>query len=261
MKKIILLYITLFASLCAVAQIPARPDPPKLVNDFAGILDDNQRQALENWLVAFNDSTSTQIVVVTVKDLGNYDANQFAYEIGESWGVGQKGKNNGVVVLVKPKTPDSRGGAAIQTGYGLEDVLPDAICRRIIDNEAIPRFKNNDYFGGITVAVKTVMDITKGKYTADQYTKKSAKKRNGGGGGALLVIIILVIIFAVIGSKNKNNRQNIGRRGSDLPLWMLMGGLGGSSRSSGWGSFSSGSGGFGGFGGGSFGGGGASGSW
>ena len=121
--KRILLFLALLLSFSWNAKsqdIPARPDPPRLVNDFAGVLNGDELQALERKLVAFNDSTSTQIVVVLVKSLNGYDKNDFAQRIGETWGVGQKGKNNGAVVVVKPKYPNEKGEACIQTGYGLE---------------------------------------------------------------------------------------------------------------------------------------------
>ncbi len=264
-KKYIVIIVSLLVSLSLFSQtIPDKPNPPKLVNDFAGILTPGEIGNLESRLVTFDDSTSTQIAVIIVKDLGNYDANQFAYEIGQKWGVGQQGKNNGFVILVKPKTIDSHGQAAISVAYGLEDIVPDAICKRIVDNEMIPHFKQNDYFGGINAAVYILMDITKGKYTADQYSKKNNLTRHGNYFPFIIFSFFLIIIISSLaGNKNNSNRHTIGRRGSNIPFWMLAGGMMGSSRSSGgsWGGFSSGSGGFGGFGGGSFGGGGAGGSW
>lgn len=269
MMKSINKYFSLFIStLVALSlysqEIPERPNPPKLVNDFAGVLAPDEIGSLESKLVEFNDSTSTQIAVVIVKDLGNYDANQFAYEIGQKWGVGQKGKNNGLVILVKPKTIDFRGYAAISVAYGLEELVPDALGKRIVENEMIPRFKENDYFGGISAAVNVLIDLTKGKYTADQYSKKSANKKGITFGFIVFSFFLIILISALAGNKNNSQRHTLGRKGSDIPFWMLLGGIMGSSRSSGgssWGNFSSGSGGFGGFGGGSFGGGGASGSW
>jgi uncharacterized protein len=245
-------------------ELPALPNPPRLVNDFTGTLAPNEIETLESALVSFNDSTSTQITVVFINDLGNYTANQFAFEIGSKWGVGQKGKSNGIIVLVKPKAPGSKGQAAISVGYGLEDVVTDALCKRIIEVEMKPHFIENDYFGGIVAATKVIMDVTKGRYTAEQYTKKNAKKPSAIA-GFVFFCMVLVIIIAVAGNKNRSQHHSIGRAGSNIPFWLIMGSLLGSSNRSGsgggWSDFSSGSGGFGGFGGGSFGGGGASGSW
>ncbi len=101
-----------------------RPDPPRLVNDFAGVLSSSELQSLENKLVAFNDSTSNQIAVVIVNDLQGYDKSEFAYKVAKDWGVGQSDFNNGLLVLVKTKTDESLGQIFIATGYGLEGAIP-----------------------------------------------------------------------------------------------------------------------------------------
>ena len=137
-KKLFLLLIFVSRIFPLLAQvIPERPVPPRLVNDFANILSADEVNRLENKLVVFNDSTSTQIAIIIVKSLNGYDKNDLAQRIGEKWGVGRKGKNNGVVILVKPKYGQEKGDACIQTGYGLEGVLPDITCKRIVDNEMI----------------------------------------------------------------------------------------------------------------------------
>lgn len=250
-----------------VAQdIPARPDPPRLVNDFAGILSADEVQALETKLVRFNDSTSTQIVVVIVKSLNGYDVNEFAYKIGQSWGVGQKGTSNGAVMLIKPKYPNEKGEASIQTGYGLEGVIPDALAKRIVTNEMIPNFSTGNYYAGIDAATSAMISLAKGEYTADQYTKRKNKKSSP---FALIIpILVMVIVFTMI----RGSRARGMSVGKSLPFWtafMLLGSMG-RGHSGSWNDFSgggggfgggSGGGGFGGFGGGSFGGGGAGGSW
>jgi uncharacterized protein len=262
--SIALLFISAMQYSALSQDIPALPNPPRLVNDFTGTLASNEVETLESVLVSFNDSTSTQIVVVLVNDLGNYTADQFAFEIGRKWGVGQKGKSNGLVVLIKPKAQGSKGQAAISVGYGLEDVVTDALCKRIIEVEMKPHFIEMNYYGGIAAAVKVLMDVTKGRYTADQYSKKTAKKPSTVI-GFVFFCIVLIIIIAVVGKKNQSQHHSIGSAGSNIPFWLLMGTMLGSSNrsgdSGGWSDFSSGSGGFGGFGGGDFGGGGASGSW
>jgi len=118
--------------------IPDKPQPPRLVNDFAAVLSPAETNALEQKLLHFNDSTSTQIVIVTVNDLGGDDITDFADRLGEKWGVGQKGKNNGIVVLIKPTGGQGQRKARISVGYGLEGVIPDATARKIVDNEMIP---------------------------------------------------------------------------------------------------------------------------
>lgn len=140
------LLLTVFASV-AVA-FPAKPQPPRLVNDLAGIFTEKQVSELESKLVAVDDTTSNQIMVITVSDLEGYEPAEYATRIGIDWGVGSKDFNNGVVLLVKPKTPDSGGKVSIQVGYGLEGAIPDAYCKRIIEQQLIPHFKEDDYFGG-----------------------------------------------------------------------------------------------------------------
>ncbi|MFZ4564473.1 MAG: TPM domain-containing protein, partial [Bacteroidales bacterium] len=259
--------LLLFGSSPASAQdIPARPEPPRLVNDFAGILTSDEIQNLEQKLVSFNDSTSTQIVVVIVKSLNGYDYNEFAYKIGQAWGVGQKGKNNGAVLLVKPKYPNEKGEACIQTGYGLEGVIPDALAKRIVTNEMIPNFQNGNYYAGIDAATTAMISLAKGEYTADQYAKRKDKKSSPY--GLLIPIIIMAVVFTLI----RGSRARGSSVGKSLPFWTafwLLGSMG-RGHSGSWNDFSGGGGGgfgggggggFGGFGGGSFGGGGAGGSW
>ena len=146
MRKIICLTVALLIGVVGFAQkIPARPNPPRLVNDFANILTDKQERALEHKLVAYNDSTSTQICVVTVKSLNGTTSDDFAYQIGEKWGVGTK-NNNGVVILVKPKTVDELGDVSIQVGYGMEPYVTDAVNYGIRTKEMIPAFKEGNYY-------------------------------------------------------------------------------------------------------------------
>lgn len=260
MNKILLIFVGIAIGLNLVAQIPERPNPPRLVNDFANILSDQEKAFLEDSLVLFARSTSTQIVVVTVPDLQGYDPGDFAFRLGEKWGVGQKDKDNGIVVLVKPKQGNSKGEVFIATGYGLEGILPDAtVNSTVVDYEMIPRFKQNDYFGGIFAGVSVIMNITRGEYTAEQYQKHRSKKSES---GFIPAIIIFMVVFFTIIRSRKNRYYSPGK---SLPFWLAMGLLSGSHRSGGsFGNFSSGGGsfgGFGGFGGGSFGGGGAGGSW
>ncbi|MFZ0471435.1 MAG: TPM domain-containing protein, partial [Bacteroidales bacterium] len=140
--SLILLTALLFFPLSLGAQtLLPRPDPPRLVNDFAGVLSSSELQSLENKLVAFNDSTSNQIAVVIVNDLQGYDKSEFAYKVAKDWGVGQADFNNGLLVLVKTKTDESLGQIFIATGYGLEGAIPDLACADIIDREMVPHFR------------------------------------------------------------------------------------------------------------------------
>jgi uncharacterized protein len=258
MRKIIITLLVLVGfNAIVLAQIPDRPKPPRLVNDFAGVLSQGENNNMESALEQFARQTSTQIVVVTVPDLQGYDKADYAQRLGESWGIGQEGKDNGLVILVKPKTQNSKGQVFVATGYGLEGVLPDAIVNRdIVDNEMIPRFKNEDYYGGLAAGINVIMDISRGEYTAEQYHEQTSAE---GSAGIPFVIIMFILVITLFG---RRRRRRFYTGGSSLPFWLAMGMMSGGHRSSGsFSNFSSGGGGFGGFGGGSFGGGGAGGSW
>lgn len=254
-------------------QIPPVPDPPRLVNDFAGLFSEEQKQALEARLVAFNDSTSNVICVVCVSSLGDYTAQEFAYEIGDQWGVKDDKYNNGVVILIKPKN-ESSGEVAIQVGYTLEGVIPDACAKRIIENEMIPHFKENDYYGGAVAAVDVICPLAAG-----EISEKEVAASNDGDGFIGFVLFVIVLIFAVTlikmgKGKGGGNNGNGGDKNdaAKAAFWAALlsssadkqrhsgnslGGFGGSGFGGGFGG-----GGFGGFGGrGGFGGGGASGRW
>ncbi|MGC9470599.1 MAG: TPM domain-containing protein [Bacteroidales bacterium] len=242
-------------------DIPPRPQPPRLVNDMAGILKEPEAARLESMLVQFDRASSTQIAVVTIPDLGGYDISDYAFRLGEAWGVGQEGFDNGFVVLVRPKSAGSRGRVFIATGYGVEEYVPDAVAKRIVETEMIPLFEQNQYFEGIKRGVDILISLTEGKFTAGEYMEQT---EGSGAGWGLLVFLIFFIVFILRSRKSRYHTI-----GSDLPFWAALFLLGSSGRShSGhFGNFSSGSGGFGGgggfggFGGGSFGGGGAGGSW
>ena len=132
---------------------------------------------LEEKLDSFNLRTSTQIAIVTVKNLFGYDKADYAVRLAEKWGIGQKGKNNGILILVKPKTATESGEVFVAVGYGLEAVVPDVVARQtIIANEFLPAFKQGDYFTGLYRGANVLMSLTSGEFTADQYVKKVARK-------------------------------------------------------------------------------------
>jgi uncharacterized protein len=252
----------LFTGLAEAQEFPDKQVPPRLVNDFAGILNQQEVNALESKLVAFNDSSSTQIAIVTVKDLQGFEAADYAQRLAEKWGIGQKGLDNGVLILVKPKTYDSRGQIAIENGYGLEGIIPDITCGEIIDYEIIPSFMNDDYYGGLDRATSTLMALARGEFPADKYRK--GKKVKPGGIGTVIIVIVILIVLMSMGNKGGKNQRHISDKGLPLLLLLSMMNSGRGSHGGSWGGFSGGGGGgggFGGFGGGSFGGGGASGSW
>jgi uncharacterized protein len=252
--KLFLTAIFFLFSFCVFAQIdkiiPARPSPPRLVNDYTNTLTSAQVQALENKLVAYDDSTSSQVVVVIIPNLGDYDISEYGLALGRKWQVGGKEFNNGVIVVVAKDDRKVR----IEVGYGLEGAIPDVTAKSIIDNSVTPNFKEGNYYRGLDQATDDIITAAAGEYKAPQ--NYNAKKKKKFGFGTILALLVIFIILGIGG----------GGRGSGGTMsgagWILGSMLGSSSRGGGWsGGGGSSGGGFGGFGGGSFGGGGASGSW
>lgn len=246
------LFFLLFGVAAVYAQdIPKPMYPPRMVNDFARLFSPEETQALEQKLRAYHDSTSTQIYVVTVNDLNGYAVSDYAFRLGEEWGVGQKGKDNGAVILIKPKVGNSRGQAFIATGYGLEARLNDAYVGRIVRDRMIPYFKENDYFGGVNAAVDAIIERLSGEFDAD------GKQDNGGIPIGLIfvsVIVLIVILRLIFGDHRHMDNDGKSRGGGGRFIFFPPTG-GRNNRTGGFG------GNFGGGGGGRFGGGGAGGGW
>jgi len=241
----------------------------KLVYDEANVLSPEEESNLENRLVGFADSTSNQITLVIVADLCGMDKSQFAIELGESWGVGQSKEDNGVVFLIKPKTPDSKGEIFIAVGRGLEGAIPDITAKQITENECIPFFKKNEYFAGITRGTDVLMELARGEYNSDEYAAKHTRsKKRGGAGIAIIALLLIALVGLMKASQAKRYAQT-----NQISFWAAWALLSAASRShrgyysnfssgrGGFGGFGGGGSGFGGFGGGGFGGGGAGGSW
>jgi uncharacterized protein len=253
------IFILLLAtvSLSATAQqdkdFPPRPSPPRLVNDLANMMSEDEEAKLEAKLQEYERTSSTQITVVTIKSLGSYEVAQYAIELGNRWGVGQKGKDNGAVILA---SLDDRA-VNISTGYGLEGTLTDIKSGQIIRNEILPAFKRSDFYEGFDHAADAIIAVTKGEYKAEE--RKNRDKDKMPAGGAVLIIAIVYFIIWLMNKFRGGGGSYMSGRGSRHwggGPWLGGGGFGGG----GFGGGSSG-GGFGGFGGGSFGGGGASGRW
>lgn len=257
MKRFLSIFTLLLFSLLSFSQGNFDPEkllqqkPNKLVNDYTNTLTADQAQALENKLVAFDDSTSTQIAVVIVPTLNGEDVADFNVKLGRAWGVGGKEFSNGVVLLIAKD--DHR--LNIATGYGVEGALPDITAKHIIDDQIVPNFKGNDYYRGIDEGTDAIIQAVQGEYQAPE----GYHQGKGGGIGKIIFIIIIIIIFLAISGGNRGGGGSfMSRRG--FAAWTIGNMLSGGGGWSGGGG-SSGGGGFGGFGGGSFGGGGASGSW
>ncbi|MES2111639.1 MAG: TPM domain-containing protein [Bacteroidota bacterium] len=266
LKKLILFIVLTFVAFTTFAQeLP--PKSNTLVTDYVNLLHDYQKSQLESKLKAFADSTSTQIAVVIIKSVGDYDINDFGQKLGRAWGIGEKGKNNGVLLLVAKE--DKK--VAIQTGYGAEGAVTDYATHDIIQKDIIPRFKANDYYSGIDAATDDIMKLMKGEYKTSGKNKKASK--DDGGPIGFVIIIVIVILIIIFRRRGGGGGHIIDRRGGANPFWWFLAGTAIGRGSGGWGGFSDGgggfgggssggdSGGFGGFGGGDFGGGGSSGSW
>lgn len=261
MKRLLLTIFFLIPVLVGIAQnIPQRPTPARLVNDFTNTLTPDQQDALERRLVAYDDSTSNQIAIVIVATTNDYAPVDYATKLGRAWGVGNKKTNNGVVILIAKNDHQ----IFIAPGYGLEGALPDITCNSIIENEIKPNFKADDYFHGLDLGTTALMKAAAGEYKAPAGYRTA--QGNDGGGSIIGVIVIIVIILMLVGRGGGGGGGMFSRRGyggflGGALLGNALGGGGGWGGGNSGGGGSGGGGGFGGFGGGSFGGGGSGGSW
>ena len=256
-KGALFFIVALFCFLPTFAQfeIPKKPDLQTSVYDYANLLSATEKSQLEEKLIRYSDSTSTQIVVVTIESLKGDDIGILAPKWGHEWGVGQAKEDNGVFILVAK----NEHKIWIAPGYGLEDRLTAGQNGEIIRNIIIPEFKAGSYYNGLDKGADALFDVFTGKYKGE---RKQTKK---GEGFPIVPIIIIIIIILVIISKGKNGGNGGKGGGLGLADIILLSSLGRSSGGGfGGGGFggSSGGGGFGGgFGGGGFSGGGAGGSW
>lgn len=241
----------IFACFTAFGQLPERPkNPPTAYNEFSKerFLSKADASLIEEELRAFEEETSNAIVVVVVDDLMDMEIEQYADELGEAWGVGTAERDNGIVMLIKPFGKGKRQ-VTIQVGRGLEGIIPDLVCKDIIDREFIPNMKKDSALTAIRSSLKVLKDLAKKEYSYKDYQKPGLGSIIG---AVFALLVLILVIYAMI---KGGGGTTIGGRGYRGGFW---GGYGG-----GFGGGNSGgsSGGFGGFGGGSFGGGGASGDW
>jgi len=261
--KSFLYLVTLLVLHCGVVSaqftIPEKPSFQTSVYDYAKILSATEKTQLEEKLVRYSDSTSTQIVVITVESLKGEDVSQLATKWAQTWGLGQAKEDNGVIVLVSK----AERKIAINPGYGLEDRLTAGIGGEIIRNIIIPEFKAGSYYNGLDKGADALFDVFTGKYKGERKQTKEKKI-------PIIPIIIIVFIILALISRNKKGGGNSGNSGGgpsllDVILLSSLGrnsGGGGFGGGSSGGGFGGGGGGFGGgFGGGGFSGGGSSGSW
>lgn len=250
MLKRLFIFFFIFQGIVFAQDIPPKPNPPRLVNDFVGgLLSQSQIDQLEQKLRAYNDSTSTQIAIVIVKSVHPYDISEYAVKLGRDWGIGQKDKNNGIVLLWAPT--DRK--IYIATGYGAEGGLTDALAKRIIEQTIKPYFKQVQYYNGLNAAIDDIIKYQSGEFVADPSSEGDATD------GIIIIIVFLIIIVIILYIIGKNSSGGRGGRGGGFMPYTTYTGWGTSS--GGWSSGGDSGGGFGGFGGGSFGGGGAGGDY
>lgn len=269
-SKVLFMLVTLLITQITFAQfkIPDKPEFQTSVYDYYKLLSPVQKSSLEEKLVRYSDTTSTQIVVAIISSTEGNNINYLGTEWAHEWGIGQAEEDNGVFILLA--RDDRRIG--INTGYGVEHLLTDAMSKRIIERDIIPYFKQDDYYGGLNNGADSIFKVLTGEY---QGTRQSS---SGEFPVAVIIFLIFVFIILLIAISKNSRRGGGGNRGNrsgtnDLLEAIILSNMGKgsykrSSRSSGgfggWsgGGSSSGGGGFGGgFGGGGFGGGGASGGW
>jgi len=240
-------------------QIRTLAPTGKWVTDEGEFLTPLEEEQLSRRLAGYADTTSTQIVIVTLQDLGGYAAMDYATQLGRDWGVGTSGADNGLVILVSREERE----LFLATGFGLEGLVTDAMAARIVRNIMKPAFREGDFHGGLDGAVTAVMGLASGVFTAAD-VEASERRTDSGRGTPVLGYIIFIFVFFLISSVRRRGGggpgKGVRRRHHGMPIvfWGGMGGLGGHGSS---GSFGGGfGGGFGGMGGG-FGGGGAGGGW
>lgn len=262
-KKHIAFFITILLAQVAFSQftIPEKPTIQTSVYDYANLLTKEQKSALESKLIQYSDSTSTQIVVVTVETISGEDIGILTPKWAHQWGIGQAKEDNGVFVLLANKERK----IWIAPGYGVEHKLTAGITGELVRNIIIPEFKKSDFYGGLDKGSDAIFEVLKGTYK----NKQSPKGESGGIPAFVIIIIIFFILMVIFSKKDKGSGDDKGKgfrkdsTGMDILTAILLsragrGGFGGGS----FGGGSSGGGGFGGgFGGGGFSGGGAGGGW
>jgi uncharacterized protein len=270
MKRTLSFLFALCPLLAFTTVDPCLPQKPAgedhLVFQFTDFLSDFDKGRLDAKLMHFAQETSNRIAVVVVDDLCGYEASDFAFDLGESWGIGAKGKDNGILVLVKPTGKPGERKVFIATGYGMEGAVPDLLNKRIVEERIIPHFKNGEFYEGLDEATDGLMALAKNEFNEESLGQKSSPTAPL----FMVAVFLIIIVLAFVAQRNKV-RQYARTNGIDFwsALWLLSqatrshrgtwGGFTGGG--GGWSGGGGGGGGFGGFGGGSFGGGGAGGSW
>lgn len=265
------LLLALLAALASPAAAQSFPALSGRVVDAANLLSPADEAELTGKLQALEQASSRQLVVATVPDLEGRPIEDYGYQLGRHWKLGQAGANNGAILLVAPNERRVR----IEVGYGLEPIITDALSWQIINGQILPRFKANDYPGGIKAGADALIaqlgapaEVAEQKaLEAAQQRQQAGSRRQSGGGGSIFTLIFwgVGLLFVILPMMRGGRRgRRYGRRGGGgVFIWGPGFGGGGGGGFGGGGCGGGGGGGFGGFsgGGGSFGGGGASGGW
>ena len=258
LKSAVIFFCIFMATTVSAVTFPDSPKPFRYVNDYTKTLSEKQLDALEAKLAAYSKETSSQIAVVIVPTTGEYEVSQYAFELGDKWGIGRKNLNNGVLLLI---AKDDRK-LFIAVGQGLQGVLTDALASQIIRNQIRPYFRNEQYAQGIDNGLDYIIAATKGEFAAQAEEENDFEDFVP---FIMLALFILIVVMAEMNSrrpyvsptnnhvlnevlrKSMSDRRRNGRDGGGFGSGFGGGGFGGGSG--------------GGFGGGGFDGGGAGGSW
>lgn len=242
---------------CALPK-PALTEQDRLVWQYTGFLDEHEASRLDAKLTRFARESSNRILVIVVDTLCGLPESDLAFEIGEKWGIGKAGFDNGIVLLIKPNGTPGERKVFIATGYGLEGAIPDLRARQVIDGYLLPNFKSGNYFAGVDKATDALMAMAKGEFNEASPGEKSFP-------WPLLLFVLIFMVGAFFAWRGRIRRYALT---NNLDFWTAMWLLNqmdrrhaGRWRGGGWSGGGGGGGGFGGFGGGGFGGGGAGGSW
>lgn len=185
MKKILFLSF-IIAIFPFIVQAQEIPDLKGRINDYADMFSEETEKALEEKLAELEKTDSTQIAILSVNSLEGYPIEEFSIKTAEKWKIGQKGKDNGVIIIFSKTDRKIR----IEVGYGLEEKLTDLTSGRIIDNEITPKFRTGQFDEGLRMGVDAIISVVRGTYTADNSVKSDSKNSP-----LILVVILLVVIF------------------------------------------------------------------
>lgn len=201
MKKHILvfLFFAVVLQISSAQEVPPKPQPARYVNDFASLMNLDQARELEQKLLQYYYKTSSQIVIVTIQSLAGYSVEEYANTLARQWEIGQKEKNNGVLLLMSLTDKKIR----IEAGYGFEGILSDAKSKEIIETLLVPSFRKGDFYGGFHLATDEIIRLAGGEFEADKNTIGIRQKEKEEGDFAntalsfliLFLFVILIIVF------------------------------------------------------------------